>query len=154
MTVTTRPEERGADEPFLRGLILQNLTLELHADQWPQPMRDHLLGIQYQGRRSSAPSSYPEGASRIILMDGAPAGWIYIADLDDAVYIAEILVLAEHRGKGVGSAVMRGIMDTAGEKTVRLSVNTLNSGAVRFYERLGFRRVRGGDVDQVMEYRR
>jgi ribosomal protein S18 acetylase RimI-like enzyme len=154
MTVTTRPEKPGADEPFLRDLILQNLALELHADQWPEPVRDRLLDIQYHGRRNTAPSSYPAGQSRIILADGAPVGWVYTADLEDSVYVAEILILAGFRGMGIGSAVLRGVIETAGEKVVHLNVNALNAAAVRFYERIGFRRVRGDEVNQVMEYSR
>jgi ribosomal protein S18 acetylase RimI-like enzyme len=154
MTVTTRPEEPGADEPFLRGLIVQNLALELHAHLWPEPVREQLLGIQYQGRRNTAPSAYPAGQSRIILADGVSVGWLYTAELEDAVYIAEILILAEFRGKGIGSEVLRDVIGAARQKVVRLTVNSLSAAAVRFYERLGFRRVWSDEVNMVMECRR
>jgi GNAT superfamily N-acetyltransferase len=150
--VTTRPQDGEADEGFLRRLILESLTLELGADQWPQSMRDPLLEMQFHGRRHTAPQTYPDGESRIILADGVPAGWIYTADFEDYVWVAEIIVLAELRGKGVGAAVLRGVIDGAAGRPVRLTVNAFNSGAVRFYERLGFRPVSGGDaVMRLME---
>src|SRR5689334_9135569 len=90
MTVTTRPESPAEDEPFFRRLILDGLTVELGAVLWPEPMRSHLLEIQYSGRRNAARSAHPEGASSIILADGAPAGWIYVSDLPDQVWISEI----------------------------------------------------------------
>ncbi len=154
MTVTTRVHDPESDDPFLRRLILQSLTVELGADLWPPAVRDPLLEMQYQGRRFTARSSYPEGESRIILLDGTPAGWIYTAELKDWFWIAEIIVAAELRGRGVASAVLRGVIDAAGDKPVRLNVNVYNSAAVRLYEGLGFRRVEGDEVNQVMEYRR
>jgi GNAT superfamily N-acetyltransferase len=154
MTITTRSEDPAADEPFFRRLILESLTLELGAVQWPEAMREPLLEIQYKGRRRTARQMYPEGDSRIILVDGAPAGWVFTAELEDAIWLAEILVLPELRGRGVGSAVLRDVIAAAADRPVRLNVSRFNSGAMRLYERMGFRRVGGDEAQHVMEYRR
>jgi GNAT superfamily N-acetyltransferase len=153
MTVTTRPEDPSADEPFFRRLILENLMLELGAAHWPQPMRDQLLEMQYTGRRHTARHCHPDGDSRIILVDGAPAGWVFTANLEDFVWLSEILVLPELRGKGVGSAVLRDVIAAAAGVPVRLNVSAFNAGAVRLYERHGFRRVGGDEAQHLMEYR-
>lgn len=58
--------------------------------------------------------------------------------LDDG-HIGRVAVLAEWRGKGVGDAIMRRLMDLArsrGMTQVELSAQT---HAIGFYERLGFR---------------
>ncbi|MGO9261742.1 MAG: N-acetyltransferase family protein [Bryobacteraceae bacterium] len=151
MTISLRPEETG-DEPFLRRLITATITQELGADWWPEPMRSHLLGIQYSARRQSIRDRFPAGQSGIVLVDGAEAGWLYVAKLEDEIRLVEIMLLEEHRGKGAGTELIRQVIETAGNRPVRLSVNVMNTGAARLYERLGFRRIGGDDVQQLMEY--
>jgi GNAT superfamily N-acetyltransferase len=154
MTVSTRPEEPRIDEPFVRRLVLETIAFELGAQAWPQPMRDHLLEIQYTGRRHAARGSYPEGDSLIVLADGVSAGWMFTATLEQAVWVSEIMVLPEWRGKGVGTAALSAVIARAGDKPVRLAVNMTNIGAIRLYERLGFRRAGGNELQHIMEYRR
>jgi ribosomal protein S18 acetylase RimI-like enzyme len=38
-------------------------------------------------------------------------------------------------------------------KPARLHVNAANAGAIRLYERLGFRRIGGDEVNYLMEWR-
>jgi len=75
MTVALRPEEPG-DELFLRRLITETIAIELGAHQWPEPIRDQLLALQFANRRHAPKSSFPEGESRIILLNGESAGWL------------------------------------------------------------------------------
>jgi hypothetical protein len=89
MTVGYRPEA-AEDEPFLRRLIMQTVTEQLMAWSWPQPMREHLLEIQYTARRRAAHLDFPGGESRIISADGQDVGWLVVADLDDEVRLVEI----------------------------------------------------------------
>jgi ribosomal protein S18 acetylase RimI-like enzyme len=153
MTVTLRPES-GADGPFLHDLIRATIAAELGADAWPEPMRSHLVGIQCAGRRQSVRASHPDGQSHILLADGQPAGWLFTAHLPTEIRLVEIMVLASHRGQGIGSAAISGIIDDARRerKPVRLTVNVTNTGATRLYERLGFRRTGGDAVQSIMEW--
>lgn len=153
MTVTCRLET-PEDEAFLRRLIVEATMLKLGAQAWPQPMRDHLLGIQYTSRLGTIRGNYPDALSRIILLDGMPAGWVVTAELENRIHLVEIMVLAEHRGKGIGSSVMGEIIAAAGSarKPVRLHVDPLNSSAIQLYERLGFRRTGGDLVEHEMAW--
>lgn len=153
MTITLRPET-SQDETFLRRLIFETLDSELGASAWPEPMRSHLLGIQYEGRRRSYKVGYPETESSIIQADGEDAGWIAVAALPNEIYLAEIMVLPELRGRGIGTAAIRGILAAAHDagKPVRLKVNAMNHAAIRLYERLGFRRIDGDEVQHLMEW--
>ena len=152
MTVSFRPETPG-DEPYLRELIEEAVAQELNTDSWPEPKRSHLLGIQYTQRRHAVRLHYPEGQSRIILADGAAAGWIYLASLPEEVRIAEIMVMAGYRNRGVGSEVIRRIAAdaAASDKPVRLHVNVMNVRAGGFYQRLGFQRIGGDELQHLME---
>lgn len=154
VSVQLRPES-ALDEAFLRQLIMQSIALELRADLWPEPMRTQLLTMQYQARRTGHRAGFPEGQSHIITLDGEDAGWIFLAEMEHAIHVVEIMLLPELRGRGVGTQAMRYVLELAaqGGKPVTLTVNVLNEGAIRLYERLGFRRTGGTEVQHAMEWR-
>ena len=89
------------------------------------------------------------GASRVALVDGAPAGICKLAIRGDLGWIGGIGVAAPHRGSGVGEALMRAVLDEARARALRevwLEVLVQNEPAIRLYEKLGFVRVRGLEV--------
>jgi ribosomal protein S18 acetylase RimI-like enzyme len=156
MAVTLRPEsplESSKDELFIRQLVLETIAAELGASAWPEPMRSHLLGVQYAGRRQSHRVNYPASVSHVIEADGTDAGWLVLHTMPDEVRVVDIMVLPALRGQGIGMAVLRGILASAAAsgKPVRLNVYITNHAAIRLYERLGFRRIGGDEVQHFME---
>jgi ribosomal protein S18 acetylase RimI-like enzyme len=144
----------GGDEPFLRRLILDTISLELGADQWPEPMRGQLLDIQVSGR-SAVRGRNPDGESRILLLDGEPAGWLFLLAYPEELRIEEVMVAPEHRRKGLARAAIEEVLRqaTRDSRPVRLNVNTGNGAAIRLYESLGFRRTGGDQIQHQMEAR-
>jgi ribosomal protein S18 acetylase RimI-like enzyme len=152
MTVTLRPESQQ-DEPFLRSLIYATIAGELGASQWPEPMRSHLLGVQYSARRQLHRANFPAAVSYVVDVDGADAGWAVVTPMPHEVQLVEIMILPELRGQGIGTATIREVLANAGAagKPVRLNVNLTNHAAIGLYQRLGFRRIEGDEVQQLME---
>ena len=103
--------------------------------------------MQYSARRHARLRA---GQSFIVQADGTDVGWVVLAELPDAIQLVEIMVLPELRGKGIGSEAIRGI-PAEGKGPLRLTVNRMNPGAIRLYERLGFRRAGEDDVHFFME---
>ena len=153
MIVTLRPES-PQDEPFLRRLIHATIAGELGASQWPEPMRSHLLSVQYAARRQPNRANSPEAASYVVAADGADAGWALVTTMPHEIQIVEIMISPELRGKGIGTAAIRLVLAIAAAagKPVRLNVNVTNHAAIGLYQRLGFRRIEGDEVQHVMEY--
>jgi ribosomal-protein-alanine N-acetyltransferase len=59
----------------------------------------------------------------------------------DEIHINNVAVLPQYRGRGMGSAVLRHVLQEArrlGAARATLEVRASNSGAARLYERLGF----------------
>jgi ribosomal protein S18 acetylase RimI-like enzyme len=59
----------------------------------------------------------------------------------DSLYVISLAVAPEHRGRGIGSALLRRVVEEAlgsGLRSVALDVAASNDGAIRFYEREGF----------------
>jgi ribosomal protein S18 acetylase RimI-like enzyme len=105
----------------------------------PDADLDRLLSIQYNAQRAGYAVNYPDAANQIIVLDGVDAGRvIWTTELGDLTLI-DIAILSEHRGKGIGGAVLNWFLEkgrVAG-LPVRLSVAKGNR-AIRLYERLGF----------------
>ncbi len=88
-------------------------------------------------------------ASRVILVDGEPAGICKLAIRGDRGWIGGLGVSAAHRGKGLGEALMREVIDVAGTRGLRelwLEVLTPNLPAIALYEKLDFATVRDVEV--------
>ena len=84
-------------------------------------------------------------ASRVAFVDGEPAGLVLLGIRGDEGWIGGMGVRAADRRRGIGVAVMDGVLEEArarGVGLVRLEVIDANEPAVRLYDRLGFRHVR------------
>jgi ribosomal protein S18 acetylase RimI-like enzyme len=66
---------------------------------------------------------------------GAAIAVVDVSDEGDHLYVSRIEVLPEVQGRGIGAAVMGGLIEEG--RTIRLRVFTNNVRAQRFYERLG-----------------
>jgi ribosomal protein S18 acetylase RimI-like enzyme len=88
-------------------------------------------------------------ASRVAVVDGEPAGICKLAIRGRRGWIAGVGVAPPHRGRGVGEALMRGVLEEARKRALRevwLEVLVQNEPAIRLYEKLGFERVRDLEV--------
>jgi GNAT superfamily N-acetyltransferase len=88
-------------------------------------------------------------ASRVAVVEGAPAGICKLAIRGSQGWIAGIGVAMPHRGKGLGEALMRGVIDEARSRGIGdlwLEVLVQNEPAIRLYEKLGFEKVRDLEV--------
>jgi ribosomal protein S18 acetylase RimI-like enzyme len=106
----------------------------------------------FQGKRFREKFS-AQGAC-VILRGGAECGWVQIVEGEDAVYLSQLFILAEHQGRGTGSAVLTGLLARwrPGGKAVRLGV-LKNNPARRLYERFGFKVVAEEEHRLEMELR-
>ena len=96
------------------------------------------------------------GSMYAIADDGVEVGVVLTIPDGDDLEIKNIAVAPEHRGRGIGTAVLKLAADLAREAGAsRLVVGTADSspGTVRFYERAGFLRygVREGFFDAYPE---
>lgn len=113
--------------------------------------RRHVEELLPQGRQT------PGQHFRSIVVDGQSVGTLWWAEqLDETpprVYIYDIEVDENHRGKGVGTAAMNALEDEArrlGAEEVMLSVFLQNPGAIRLYERLGYEPTERGKAGMRM----
>ncbi len=152
-----------ADEPFLWEMLYQSLYVEEGAAPFPREIlkRPELSRyVEGWGRAGDlgfvaeeAASGLPVGAVWSRLPEGVDKGFAYLNEETPELAVA---VSPEHRGRGVGTALMKRLLSEASAlfPAVSLSVSPENP-ARRLYERLGFEtlEVRGGHPLMWMKFR-
>jgi ribosomal protein S18 acetylase RimI-like enzyme len=78
---------------------------------------------------------------QIIQADGTDIGVLIVQEDARQIHVAEIQILPEWQGRGIGSSVVRELMDrgTATGRSLTLRVLHANPRARALYERFGFR---------------
>lgn len=86
-------------------------------------------------QRKHFSETFDPGVGRIVMVDGNDAGYIWVSEGEDEIFLASIRILPEYQGRGVGTRLIRDLIES--DKTVRLDVLKVNP-ARELYERLGF----------------
>ena len=95
---------------------------------------------QFDLQRREYDARFPEAEYKVIMVDDARAGRIWIGRDKEQIRLLDIALLPEFQNRGVGTLLMRRLIDEARRagKPLRHMVFALNNDARRFYERLGF----------------
>lgn len=90
---------------------------------------------------------------RVIVVAGADVGVLALSHEAGCLRVNQLLLLPEYQDKGVGTAIMRQVLDdaTRSRQPVRLQVLKVNHRAVEFYRRLGFRDAGMDEIHVQME---
>jgi ribosomal protein S18 acetylase RimI-like enzyme len=100
----------------------------------------------FEGDWTSAPFE-------IILCDGIPCGYVWIEDRDDDIHVHELVLLPEFQGQGVGSSLLRQVMERASKRQVPVRLGTFHANrALNLYRRLGFQEIGRTETQILMEW--
>jgi ribosomal protein S18 acetylase RimI-like enzyme len=128
-----------ADEAFLLAVYASTRAEELAAVAWDAATQHAFVRMQFAAQDSHHRQRFPHATFAVVTVDGMPAGRLSVDRGDTEIRIIDIALLPEHRGRGIGTALLLPILDEAErtEKTVSIHVERENP-ARRLYERLGF----------------
>jgi ribosomal protein S18 acetylase RimI-like enzyme len=143
------------DEPFLRALYLSTRSGELAAF-WAlgEAQRDALFRMQFTAQQRGYAAEYPGADHHLILRDGAPVGRLYVDRRAGEICLVDIALLPEHRGAGIGGALLRALLDEAAASGSAVCLHVLETNpALRLYERLGYTRTGGDGLRHAMAWR-
>lgn len=106
---------------------------------WSDEQKEAFLRMQFQAQHAWYREHYEGAQLDLLLIDGAPAGRLYVHRREDEIRLMDIALLPEHRNRGVGTALLRELFaeSVASGKPITVHVEKYNP-AMRLYERLGF----------------
>lgn len=128
-----------SDEAFLFEVYASTRKEELDAWGWDDTQRKAFLEMQFRAQHMSYRAQFPNADHQIILKGDRPIGRIMVTRTDNEFRLVDIALLSESRGSGIGTQLVKAIIDEASQagKPLRLQVLRTNPAA-RLYERLGF----------------
>jgi len=137
-SLTLRPAV-PSDADLLRRVYASVRTEELALVPWSDAEKDAFLRHQFDAQDAHYREHYVGATFDVIEVDGEPVGRLYVARWEDEIRIMDIALLPEHRGRGVGTQILRGLLEEGALTGKRVSIHVeMNNPAVRLYERLGF----------------
>jgi ribosomal protein S18 acetylase RimI-like enzyme len=136
--VRLRPVAAG-DEEHLYRVYASTREEELAPLGWAEDQREAFLRMQFTAQDRYYRAQFPDADYQVVLAGERAAGRLYVDRRPDEIRVLDIALLPEHRGGGIGSALLRDLFAEARTRgtPVRLHVERSNP-ALRLYRRLGF----------------
>lgn len=154
-TVDLRPVTES-DDDFLLTVYASTREDELAQTAWTVDQKRDFLRWQLDLQRREYETRFPDAEYRIIVVDQQPAGRIWVGADKEQIRLLDIALLPEFQNRGVGTILLRRLMDRADNegKALRHMVFVLNNNADRFYERLGFKKIDDFGAYKHMEWQK
>lgn len=148
-----RPVEREIDRPFLQRLFASTRAEEMAVVPWSDAEKAAFLDMQFRAQDQHYRIHYAEADWLVILQGDTPIGRLYLDRRADTDHILDISLLAEHRGGGLGTALLSDLLDGAAGsgRTVTIHVEKFNP-AMRLYQRLGFVKIEDAGIYDMMRW--
>ena len=149
--VSTRPERLPDDGDFLLS-VYASTRPELTGLGWPGKQQAAVIRLQFDARTRHYRESFPDATYSVISVDGERAGRLIVNHADDQILIIDIALLPEFRRTGIGSGLVRRLLDQADASHLPVRCHVLNdSTARRFWEHAGFSAQGSDEVYLAME---
>ncbi|MBV9209871.1 MAG: GNAT family N-acetyltransferase [Acidobacteria bacterium] len=140
------------DEPFLQTAYADSRADELMRVPWSDEQRAAFVRMQFQAQQKHYQEYFPKAEHVVILADERPAGRLYVDRRDDEIRILDITVLAGFRSRGIGSHVIKALMEEADAAGKAVSIYVENYNPSRFFfERRGFRQIEDDGMNLLLE---
>jgi putative hydrolase of the HAD superfamily len=98
-----------------------------------------LWGWDEKAQRDFHTSDWQQKRPAIILYDSQPIGTIYILESEDYIEIGQFFIFPEYQNKGIGSHLLKRILDKADQSSrITKIAYLINNPVVSLYKRNGF----------------
>ena len=151
MKITLEPVSES-DGPFLFVLYRDTRASEMALVPWSDAQKQAFLEMQFTAQKVSYAKEYPDAQHDVICRDDAPVGRLYLDRSERRFHILDITVASACRNQGIGSMVLRKIVEEAEQvgRPTTIYVENFNP-SMRLFERLGFRVAAVKDFQVLLE---
>ena len=111
-----------------------------------------LFGWDEEVQRDFHDKAWEQQKPDIISYDGKPVGTIATIETEDCIEVGQFFILPEYQNKGIGSYLLKSILDRADRLGKNVTLRFLKNNPVKsLYVRNGFRFIYTGEVAYHME---
>ncbi len=130
------------DREFLFRVYAGTRAEELALTNWDQAQKQAFLTQQFEAQHHHYQTHYQGAQFDLILLDGQPIGRLYVARWREEIRIMDIALLPDYRNRGIGSGLLRDLLEEAAVIGKRLTIHVERyNPALRLYQRMGFETV-------------
>lgn len=108
----------------------------------PESESEPLLRAEFDAREETLRNDYVLADFDVLIVDGEPAGNLYVDRGDDEFVVIDISLLPRFRNRGIGTAVIGRLVEEAGRLVLPVRARVQHeSPTSAFWRRLGFEQV-------------
>ena len=142
----------GDDRAFLVGLYASVREPELALLPWEDARKRAFVEHQFAAQDTHYREHYPGATLDVVEVGGERAGRLYVHRGPSDIRIMDVALLPAFRGQGIGSGLLRTLIEEAEGSGRKLSIHVeVNNPARTLYDRLGFRPAGEHGVYVLME---
>lgn len=140
------------DRAFLVELYRSTRATELALFPFDGAMLDAFVAQQFDAQDRAWAADRPSTTRSVVLVDGRPGGRLYVDRTADEVRVVDVALLPEHRGRGVGTALLQQVIRDADAAALPVTLHVeRHNPAGGLYCALGFQVVEDLGVHLRME---
>jgi ribosomal protein S18 acetylase RimI-like enzyme len=153
-TISLRPIA-AEDMDFLLRVYGSTRAEELQlVPDWSDEQKDAFVRMQFQAQHAWYQEHYGDAQFDVVLVDGVPAGRLYVHRRGSEIRLVDITLLPEFRGRGIGGRLLDTLMAEAAAAGKPLTIHVeKHNPAMRLYRRLGFSAVADRGPYDLMEWK-
>lgn len=143
------------DDAFLFKVYAGTRAEEMAMTDWLPVQQTAFLKMQFKLQKNGYESQFPNAEHVIINFKGVPIGRMMVdRTMETEIHGVDIALLPESRGAGVGSYLVKNLLEEARAAGVpfRIQVEHWNHRAIQLYDRLGFARTGESPTHVAMEW--
>ena len=130
---------RPEDKTFLVSVYASTRADEMAVIGWTQDLQDSFLRSQHDAQQRYYHSQFPDASFNIVRYDGHAVGQMVVERKETEIRLINIALLPEYRHVGIGTFLLRGLMEEARFAGKRVGLHVEQSNPARnLYHRLGF----------------
>jgi GNAT superfamily N-acetyltransferase len=138
--IVLRPAQEADYEELVRIYASTRAAELAQVTWWDDEQKLAFCRAQYGAQKEEYDGRFPGAEYDVVEVEGRTVGRVWVGRTEKEIRLLDIALLPESQRQGLGAVIVGALIEEAraSGKRLRHMVFMLNTGARRFYERLGF----------------